>query len=315
MISIVIPVYNVEKYLARCLNSILNQNYTEIEVIMVNDGSTDRSGVIGKKYCEKDKRVRIIDQSNKGVSAARNRGIELCKGEYVLFVDADDTILDNSLLDLHDVISKTEADVVSFQYQKVQHREDVAAQVPQHEYEVMSGEQAMKSFLQERLIGSSMCTKLVKRSAINNVRFEEGRALNEDKDFVFNLLLQAKKVVNLRAEYYCYWTRKNSATTRPFDERWLDAYYFAKKIYDCICKKMPELESDARYQLLSTCYFLVRQMDKQKAGMVYQNEYAKITKEIHDLRINDILNIASPKRRKGILLIKYAPWLYSLLKG
>ena len=82
-----------------------------------------------------------------------------------------------------------------------------------------------------------------------------------------------------------------------------------------ICEKMPKLEADARYQLLSSCYFLVRQMDNQKVRKDYPSEYRMIKNEIHDLRIDDILNIISPQRRKGIMLIKYAPWLYSLLKG
>ena len=130
---------------------------------------------------------------------------------------------------------------------------------------------------------------------------------------MFNTLLSATRIVALQTKYYCYWTRENSATTRPFDKRWFDGYYFAKKIYVCICEKMPKLEADARYQLLSSCYFLVRQMDNQKVRKDYPSEYRMIKNEIHDLRIDDILNIISPQRRKGIMLIKYAPWLYSLL--
>ena len=201
------------------------------EVIMVNDGSTDHADEIGKEYCEKDKRFRIYEQSNRGVSAARNKGIELCQGEYVFFMDADDTILHNTLSDLYDVISRAEADIVSFQYQKIQNLKDVVEQALPHEYEVLSREQAMRLFLQERLIGISMCTKLVKRSAIENIKFEVGRASNEDKDFLFNTLLSATRIVALQTKYYCYWTRENSATTRPFDKRWFDGYYFAKKIY------------------------------------------------------------------------------------
>ena len=305
MISIVIPVYNVEKYLADCLNSIISQNFTDWEVIMVNDGSTDHSDEIGKKYCEKDKRFRIVEQSNKGVSAARNKGIELCQGEYVFFMDADDTILNNTLSDLYNVMSETESDIVSFQYQKIQRQEDIAEQTLPHEYTVLSREQAMRLFLQERLIGISMCTKLVKRSVIENIKFEVGRASNEDKDFLFNTLLSSKRIVALQTRYYCYWTRENSATTRPFDKRWFDGYYFAKKIYVYVCEKMPELEADARYQLLSSCYFLVRQMDNQKVRKDYPSEYKMIKKEIHDLRINDILNIISPQRRKGIIPVSY----------
>ena len=314
MISIVIPVYNVEKYLTDCLDSIVNQTFQDWEVIMVNDGSSDRSAEICKKYREKDKRFYLLEQCNKGVSAARNSGIELCKGEYVFFMDADDTILDNTLSDLYDVINNTNSDIVSFQYQKIQHQEDIAEQSLPDEYQLLSKEQALKLFLDEQLIGISMCTKLVKRSVIEGIQFEVGRASNEDKYFLFKTLLSAKRVVVLPTRYYCYWTRENSATTKPFDARWFDGYYFAKKIYDYICEKMPELEPDARYQLLSSCYFLIRQMDNQKVSKNYAEEYKMIRKEVQKLRVRDILNIISPQRRKGIILIKYAPWLYSLLK-
>lgn len=153
--------------------------------------------------------------------------------------------------------------------------------------------------------------KLLKEPDCKTCSFAEYR----NKDFLFNTLLSATRIVALQTKYYCYWTRENSATTRPFDKRWFDGYYFAKKIYVCICEKMPKLEADARYQLLSSCYFLVRQMDNQKVRKDYPSEYRMIKNEIHDLRIDDILNIISPQRRKGIMLIKYAPWLYSLLKG
>lgn len=100
----------------------------------------------------------------------------------------------------------------------------------------------MRLFLQERLIGISMCTKLVKRSAIENIKFEVGRASNEDKDFLFNTLLSATRIVALQTKYYCYWTRENSATTRPFDKRWFDGYYFAKKYMSAFAKRCQSLK-------------------------------------------------------------------------
>ena len=92
MISVIIPVYNTEKYLGRCIDSILNCTVNDFEVILINDGSTDRSGEICRRYCGKDSRVKLYDQENAGVSAARNKGIEVSRGEWIIFVDSDDTI-------------------------------------------------------------------------------------------------------------------------------------------------------------------------------------------------------------------------------
>ena len=91
-ISIIVPIYNVESYLKRCLDSLINQTYSNIEIILINDGSTDLSGDISSKYAKIDKRIKLINSSNKGVSCARNKGLELASGDYIMFVDPDDYI-------------------------------------------------------------------------------------------------------------------------------------------------------------------------------------------------------------------------------
>lgn len=119
MISVVIPVYNVDKYITDCLESIVSQTFSEWEVVMVNDGSSDRSVEICKSFCERDSRFRVLEQENRGVSAARNTGIDACCGEYIFFMDADDTILPNTFEALNAVLHETKADMVSFQFQKI----------------------------------------------------------------------------------------------------------------------------------------------------------------------------------------------------
>ncbi len=313
MISIVIPVYNVEKYVSDCLESIIKQTFSQWEVIMINDGSSDGSVAICEKFCEQDDRFKLLEQSNHGVSVARNAGIELCRGEYVLFMDADDTILPNTLEDLNQITQKTKVDIISFQYQKIVNKSEIHEVEPPQELHVITGDEALTLFLREQKIGISMCTKLVKRSIVENIQFEVGRTSNEDKFYLFETLLAVNTALVLQEQYYCYWTRENSATTKPFDERWFDVYYFAKKIYLTVCEKKPEFEPDARYQLLSSCYFLIRQMDNKKASKSYPEEYRKLCKEIREFRIADIWNNIMPQRRKGILILKYAPLLYKMM--
>ena len=119
MISIVVPVYKVEKYLNRCVDSILNQTYTDFECILVDDGSPDKCGQICDEYAELDKRIRVIHKENGGLSDARNVGIDAAKGEYILFVDSDDWIHPQLIELTLKIIIKEKADVVSYDYKKV----------------------------------------------------------------------------------------------------------------------------------------------------------------------------------------------------
>ena len=112
MISIIIPIYNVEKYLEKCLDSILNQTYKNLEIILIDDGSTDNSPNICNSYCEKDKRIKIIHKNNEGVSSARNKGIELSKGKYIVFIDSDDYVSNEHIEVLYDCIISNNVDLV-----------------------------------------------------------------------------------------------------------------------------------------------------------------------------------------------------------
>lgn len=260
-ISIVIPVFNVKEYLPDCLESLLGQTFEMWNAILIDDGSTDGSDEICERYCTVDKRFHYYRQENAGVSVARNVGKEKCTGKYTFFMDADDTILSNTLEDIYNVAEREKADLVSFQFQKVSNNSEIENVDSPIINQVCNTQEAMDLFLREQKIGISMCTKLVKNSIIKDIEFEIGRKANEDKFFLFETLLRTSKVVILNSKYYCYWTRQNSATTRPFDERWFDCVYFAQKIYTIISTENPELEPQARYQLLSVSYFLLRQMD------------------------------------------------------
>ena len=112
MISVVIPVYNVDKYITDCLESIVSQTFSEWEVVMVNDGSSDRSVEICKSFCERDSRFRVLEQENRGVSAARNTGIDACRGEYIFFMDADDTLSAQGLSLVISTVSSEDVDMV-----------------------------------------------------------------------------------------------------------------------------------------------------------------------------------------------------------
>jgi len=116
-VSVVIPVYNTYKYLPECLESVINQTLADIEIICINDGSTDFSSKILEEYASKDKRIKIISQNNQGLSCARNRGLEIARGEYIYFLDSDDKITLTALEELYDIAEKNKLDIIYFDAQ------------------------------------------------------------------------------------------------------------------------------------------------------------------------------------------------------
>lgn len=187
MVSIVVPIYNTGEYLERCLDSIKNQSYYNIEVIMVDDGSTDKSAFIAKKYEEFDIRFHLYSQENKGVSAARNNGLNYTMGKYILFVDSDDWIEPEMVKTLVSNMEKSDADVSCCQYDK-NVRQDIS------EIEIWTQKQVLESFIVHEKINGSLVNKLFKRKIIADIKLDENIRYGEDALYVWKALLKVNKV-------------------------------------------------------------------------------------------------------------------------
>ncbi len=225
LISVIIPVYNVEKYLARCLDSIIYQAYSNLEIILVDDGSPDNSGKICDDYAEKDNRVRVIHKENGGVSSARNIGIEVAKGDYITFVDSDDYILDNHFLQFVKSEKNSNDMVISSFIVK---RGDVIHRI-NYDYRdlVLS-----KCTNDEEIIlfDPSMCyvwNKFYKKNIIDaqHIRFDEGVGFGEDTIFIYTYLKHCKQVRYIEGATYCYEDKESTATKRY----WEDLLIYLKK--------------------------------------------------------------------------------------
>ncbi|MBO4956650.1 MAG: glycosyltransferase [Rickettsiales bacterium] len=202
-VSIIVPVYNVEQYLERCLNSLINQTLQNIEIICINDGSMDNSLSILKQYAEKDKRIKIIDQENQGVSVARNNGIEASQGEYIGFVDSDDYVDLDFFENLYNKAKKEDADIVEAKYYKIKKLKNNSQKLINR-----SGIYTYYNF----------CFNIYRRQFIkdNNIQFPIGIKIAEDTTFELEVLLKSNKTVILdknKKSCYYYILRKNSATT------------------------------------------------------------------------------------------------------
>lgn len=210
VISVIVPVYNVEPYLKRCLESLRNQTYQDIELLLINDGSTDASSEICQEYAEKDKRIRVIHQENAGPSAARNRGIELARGRYITFVDSDDFVELDYLEKLHQTLVKNEADIsiCNFNSYNEDRRSYLFSITPAMYFEKvysveewLNQENTAKNNLYLTFTFSPM--KLFKKELFDGVFFPVGR-LREDDATIYKLYLKANKIAFINQGSYFY---------------------------------------------------------------------------------------------------------------
>lgn len=224
LISVIVPVYNCEKYLTRGIDSLVNQTYFEkLEIIFVNDGSTDKSELIIDSYVSRYNNMRLFTQCNKGVSAARNTGIEKSNGSYIAFFDADDVAEPKLYETLYKLLINNEADISIVDYSMIfldgtskKHRDNC--------FKILSDKSdILQSFFCSNLICTNPVDKLFTRKAIENVHFPEGYAIGEDMFFVYKSLCTAKKIVIDSSQVlYKYCIHHGSAMKTSFSDKNFD---------------------------------------------------------------------------------------------
>ena len=234
LVSIIVPVYNTASYLPKCFDSLLNQTYPHIEIVLINDGSTDDSLLICNGYAQRHSNIRVIDQPNGGVSAARNRGLEAAKGAFFTFVDGDDVLLPDAVESMHRLMVRYSADMVAGGI--VDDR--AAVYDGRNGVTVLSGQDSVRMALKE--VSYSACAKLYRRSAMEGIFFVEGKKVNEDGFFVFECCMRQPKIVETDRVFYRYTRRAGSASRVAFSDKFLDMLYFFEKKRDYIAKNFPQ---------------------------------------------------------------------------
>jgi len=213
LISVVIPVYNVESYLENCINSIVQQTYSNLEIILVNDGSTDNSTKICETAASKDSRIVLINQKNQGVSSARNNGLSIARGEWIYFIDADDFLN----LDTFELLSKEfepTLDVIQFGLSSVKNGKITGSKHPTKYLKVQSKKEIFENIIMKPL---SACLIMIRKSIIDdaNLKFNETLKHNEDALFVFQILANCNKLLFYNRAFYNMTVRSDSATSKP----------------------------------------------------------------------------------------------------
>lgn len=237
LVSIIVPVYNVERYVGRCLESLIHQSYTNLEIIVVNDGSTDNSLSVCEKYAKKDNRIKVVTQNNRGLSGARNIGLRNCTGEFVTFVDSDDWIHCNMVEYLYHALLRYNTEISLCASLRVSEE-----QISDKKYEEIDGlVYTRDEFMQLFLNGTfTACwSRLFRRDVLSGFEFPEG--LNcEDYIYMYEAIRRTNSVVGFSLPLYYYYVRENSIVNESFSLKKFDQYYSAKKLYELVKIHTPE---------------------------------------------------------------------------
>lgn len=272
LISIIVPVYNVSNYLDNCIKSIINQTYKNIEIILVDDGSTDDSSNICDKYLKKDKRIKVIHKSNGGLSSARNIGIVNSNGEYITFIDSDDYVEKEYVEVLYKNIIKYSSDISIGSHKVIYESGKIIYKSNNLEYSCTPKE-TLKNMLYDNGIDVSAWAKLYKRELFKSIRYPEGR-LFEDAATTYKLIDKSKKIsVNLKP-IYNYTIRKDSITGESFTLKKLDLIKSTIEMCNYIKKKYPDLISACDRRLMYAHLITLSQVSISK------EKYTDIRKEL-----------------------------------
>lgn len=266
MISVIVPVYNVSKYLNKCVNSIISQSYKDLEIILVDDGSTDGSSEICDEYVKVDSRVRVIHKENGGLSDARNAGINVAQGEYFVFVDSDDYIDRNMISVLYENIVKYQADIAVCDYDRVDENGNRVA-----DSESTQSIDTIVECVEKKDINSLLYkkghpqiditvawNKIYHRRLFEKLRYEIGK-IHEDEFIIHRLLFECSKIVLIYSKLYYYLLRKNSISQIKSAKNMSDAIEARdarRSFYKN--KGLTELENLAAADWFSSCFVSVR---------------------------------------------------------
>lgn len=304
-ISVIVPVYNAENYLAACLDSILSQTYQDFEIILINDGSKDMSGQICDQYAERDSRIQVVHQDNHGVSYARNVGLSMINGDAVSFIDSDDTLEP----DMYELLVKTTeehgADISHCGYKHIVGDEirlvhDTKRVIPQNRQE------ALDCFVSGRLFGGGLWNKLFRAQLISEIEFREDLKINEDVLFNFEAFCKSNKTVFADYALYNYVARfGTSAVFRTPDEKKIkDSCEVSKLIYEKLKgTNLNNVAAERYIRSLSGYYEYCSKYSPslcKSIAVTMQEVYATAKQLGRNMKIT-------------VSLIKYCPWLYRLV--
>ena len=307
MISVIIPAFNAEKYIKRCIDSVLKQTYKDLEIIIVDDGSYDNTPLICDEYSIKHKNFKVFHIENSGVSAARNYGLTQASGEYITFLDADDWIETNCFAEM----SKYNTDIIAagmiFDF----------GNGKTIKLEGKAGSYSQENFFKNFLLGHTdvhVVNKLFAKRILNGIFFDSSVRVSEDCLFLCRAIINADSIYVLNKSFYHYYQNPYSVMHESFSKKNFDKLKVASSITDIASKKYGSLASYAYTMKISTECRLYGELYESNKYLDYKDLFDKLRYDIKTFNIRKYRHYLSKKHLIAIILAKIHPWLYSRLR-
>lgn len=301
-IGVIIPVYNAEMYLSECIESIINQTYKNLQIILVNDGSTDNSGILCDEYAKRDNRIKVIHKDNGGASSARNIGIKECNSEYITFMDSDDFWKNDRCMELVvEKINRTNPDILLHDIIKLydNKREIYDKILFDEEYIISSSYENVISYLvKTQKFRTSAYSKVIKRKLIidNDIFFKEG-IIAEDIDWGLNLALKARTYSVLNEKFYMYRQREGSVTKTIKSKGVKDLWYVLSTWINKISKIQNVELKESLMSYIAYHYSIL-------IGLVYLNDEMKHSDMIMEIKENAwVLDYSKNRKTKALKIM------------
>ncbi len=323
-ISVIVPVYNVEKYLAKCLDTIISQTFTDIEIICVNDGSTDGSRTILSQYAQKDSRIKIIDKKNGGLSSARNAGMKVATGEFISFIDSDDWVDLAMLEKLYQNITSLNTDIsicAVHQYDEINQRIDDSIPYFTLEYFDESFNNKVFSYQDTKAFLMNVCVmawnKLYRKSFIDECQaeFPDG-LIFEDGPFFFSIFFKTKRVSIIRDFLYFYRINRTGSILKNSGKQFFDIIDVVNLMYESL--KTSDIFEDVKYEFfrqkandINYRYELVDLSLKNNFAKKFKKETCLLNEEVFDF---SFINKEYPIEYKKICILKSSTSLFDFYK-
>ncbi len=275
LISVVVPVYNVEKYIKKCIDSILSQSYKNLEIYLVDDGSTDNSGKICDEYALNHDNIFVIHKENGGLSDARNVAIDQCKGEYITFIDSDDSVKEDYIEYLHSLLKNYDCDISICDFDYInENGELINHPLNTGTIEVLDTKKCIGYLLKSSKVNTSASMKMYRMSLFEGVRYPKGK-LYEDIATTYKLILKAKMLVRGDRSLYVYLLRQGSITKQKFNLKKLEAIEHIDKMCADIIDVYPDLKELCASRIFAQYVTIYMQStntgcDKETEHMLFQ---------------------------------------------
>lgn len=299
LLSIIIPVYNVADYLEKCIHSILSQDYTNFECILIDDGSTDGSSQLCDSIQNTDKRIKVIHKNNEGVAAARNRGISESKGDFIIFVDSDDTLKPGILLQVANKIKETNSEIVVFGYERISENGNIIYSVcPNNNFtkQIMQNDYSDLTFL--------LWNKVYKRTLFNkiNLTIIEGISFSEDSYLTLALQKLTENISFLNTIGYQYLCRSSSVTQRMSQKNHLDRLK-AVQLIDSLYSNFEKRPASLKYIKFDTKFFYIDPniFYTKKDFLINCEEWRKVFNDCNNIKTK---KIGTKKMALYVILIR-----------